>query len=306
MKKLFLFGITSFLVSGSWACDICGCGVGGSYIGILPEFHRHIAGIRYRSNSLQTHLGAGGNITYLTSTEKYSTLELWGGFTAGKKFRIMATVPYAFNERINQGISKNKNGLGDISLTGYYQLLNNAKTVMNEKLLVQSFWIGGGLKLPTGKYTAADKENTSQNTNLFQLGTGSIDFNLNAMYDIRFQDAGLNLSAGYKINTNNKDQYSYGNKITASAQAYYKMRVKKKFTVAPNAGIIYESSKKDIDNKLVVDISGGRLLQGSAGLEITFSKLSTGANWQIPISQKLANDVIRSNNRLMIHLSFPL
>lgn len=306
MKKITITVIALFLFANAKACDICGCGVGGYYIGILPEFYKHIFGIRYRYNSLKTHLGAGGGTTYLTTQERYQTTELWGAWNIGKKFRIMAAVPYAFNERKNQGVSKKKNGVGDISINGYYQLFNFKKAVFSKKLMIQTLWIGGGVKLATGKYTPADKQNNSQNTNLFQLGTASYDFSVHAMYDLRIQDAGLNVSASYKMNTANKYDYSYGNKLNTTAQLYFKFRVKNKFTIAPNTGITYENSKKDIDNQILVDVSGGNLLLGTLGVETTFKKISLGGNWQAPLSQNLANGFVKANNRVMLHVSFLL
>lgn len=306
MKKIIIVLLTLFSGMEASACDICGCGVGGNYIGILPEFHKHIVGIRYRYNSLRTHIGAGGATTYLTTGEKYNTVELWGGWNVGKKFRIMATIPYAFNERSNQGNVNTKNGIGDISINGFYRVLNSSNPIFADKLLVQSIWIGGGIKLPTGKYKPADKLNTSQNTNLFQLGTASYDFSLQAMYDIRLQDMGMNVSAVYKMNTANKYKYNYGNRLNTTAQLYYKLRVKNKFTISPNAGITYENSKKDIDNKIIVDVSGGKLLLGTLGVETNFKKIALGANWQTPLSQSLANGFVKANSRVMLHLSFML
>ncbi len=260
-------------------------------------------GLRYRYNSLRTHIGAGGMQTYLTSSERYNTLELWGGWNIGKRFRIMATIPYGFNERINQGIAKQKNGLGDISLSGFYQLINSKKMIA-KKLLVQTLFIGGGIKLPTGKYNAADKSNTNENANLFQLGTASFDYTLNAMYDIRLQDIGLNINASYKMNTANKYDYNYGNKLSAGTQLYYKYRIKKKLLLAPNAGLLYEHAAKDIDRKFNVDISGGRILNASLGLETMFKRIAVGANWQTPLSQNLASGFVKANNRCMLHVSF--
>ncbi|MBL0198880.1 MAG: transporter [Chitinophagaceae bacterium] len=306
MKKTIITTLAIFLFGTANACDICGCGVGGYYIGILPEFQKHIIGLRYRYNSLKTHLGEGGSTTYLTTKERYQTAELWGAWNIGKKFRIMASVPYAFNERENQGIRNSKNGIGDISVNGYYRLFNDKRTVFTKKILVQSLWICAGIKLPTGKYTPADKLSSTQNTNLFQLGTASFDFSVNAMYEVRIQDAGLNISASYKMNTANKYSYNYGNKLNATAQLYYKIRVKNKFTIAPNAGVMYENSKKDIDNKISVDASGGNLMLGSIGFETGFKKITFGANWQIPLSQNLANGFVNANPRMMAHISFLL
>ncbi|MEO6232749.1 MAG: transporter [Ferruginibacter sp.] len=307
MKKyILILLLTTSVPLVTMACDICGCGVGNSYIGILPDFHKHIFGLRYRYNSMYTHIGVGGSFSYLTTRETYHTMEAWSGWNIGKKFRVMASVPYSFNERTNQGITNSKNGLGDISLSGYYQLLNNRHTVLNKKLLVQSLWIGGGIKAATGKYNPKDKTSANNNANLFQLGTGSTDFNLNAMYDVRLQDMGINISSGYKITTANKYHYEYGNKFNLNAQAYYKFNIKNKLTIAPNAGIQYENTTNDLDNGFDVTVSGGRLLSGIVGVETAFDKFAIGSNFQAPLSQNLANGIVKANNRFMLHVAVAL
>lgn len=94
-------------------CDICGCGIGSYYSGILPEFRKNIFGLRYRYNSLKTHVGPGGLTSYLTTRKKFNTVDIWGGSTIGKKFRLMGYVPFNFNERINQGVHTKRSGPGD-------------------------------------------------------------------------------------------------------------------------------------------------------------------------------------------------
>lgn len=305
MKKTFIITCVALLVTTQVsACDICGCGVGGNYIGILPDFITKIIGIRYRHNSLRTHIGAGGTTTYLTTREAYHTAELWGGWNISKKIRVMAILPYGLNQRSNAEGTHRKNGLGDITLAGYYRLLNRKSTTGSKKILVQSLYVGGGIKLPAGKYNDDDKKNTTQNTNLFQLGTGSVDFLLNAMYDVRLMDAGLNLSASYKINCKNKYDYRYGNKLNSSAQAYYKFKIGKMMSIAPNAGLQYEYAGKDKDDHFNVDLSGGRLLTGTVGAEAVIKKVFVGAGYQVPLSQNLANGFVKANERVMVHIAF--
>lgn len=152
------------------ACDLCGCGVGNNYIGILPEFHKHISGLRYRYNSIFTHLGVGGTFTYLTTKNNYKTVEARGRWNISKKFRIMVSVPYSFNEILNQETTITKNELGDINVSGYYQLINIRHAVFSNKLLIQSLWVGGGVKFATGKYNPLDKNPPTDSANLFQLG----------------------------------------------------------------------------------------------------------------------------------------
>jgi hypothetical protein len=188
---------------------------------------------------------------------------------------------------------------------GFYQVLNNRESA-GEKLLVHSLWIGAGIKIPTGKYDAAEKNNNLQSANIFQLGSGSTDFTLNAMYDIRLQDAGLNTSVSYKINTQNMEQYRYGNKLSANTQAYYKFRILNKFTVAPNAGLLFEKAGLDTDKGYAVDVSGGNILMGTAGIELSLKRVAIGANWQTPLSQDLAGGFVKARDRAMVHLAFML
>ncbi|MDQ8005418.1 MAG: transporter [Pedobacter sp.] len=287
------------------ACDICGCGVGSYYIGILPEYNKRFIGLRYQHKQLQTHLGAQGNVTPLTTDETYQSTELWGGWNLSKKFRVLAFVPYNFNQRSSQASSGAKDGLGDIALMGYYNLFTKS-TSFNSKLLAHSLWLGAGIKAPTGKYEPSERLAVTETPNNFQLGTASTDFTLNAAYDVRLNDLGVNLNINYKINTANKYEYRYGNKLTTNALMYYKFRLFHQLTFAPNAGILYETANKDIENsKYEVDVSGGHSASLVTGFELAMSKFSLGANYQTIVSQELANKRAKAGNRLMLHISVP-
>lgn len=298
-KKIILLFAALLIFTATKACDICGCGVGSYYIGLLPDFKKRFVGLRYQYKTLQSHLGPGGSTSYLTTDETYRTAELWGGWNIGKKFRVLGFVPLNFSERSNQGISKSKMGLGDIAVVGYYQVLNYQNTLGN-KLLVQSLWIGGGIKLPTGKYEPAERKENEDSPNNFQLGTASTDFTLNAMYDIRLMDLGLNANVSYKINTRNKYDYQYGNKFSANLLAYYKLRPLKDLSISPNAGILYETAEKDRES----DVSGGYSLMATTGIELSFKQYSIGGNFQPVLSQELADMKVKAGNRIMVHLTY--
>ena len=110
MKKIFAILFFAVIVNNNAiACDICGCGVGSYYTGILPEFSKKIFGVRYRYNSLLTHIAPGGMTSYLTTKEKFNTIDFWGGWTISKKIRLMGYIPFNMNEKINQGITEKKN-----------------------------------------------------------------------------------------------------------------------------------------------------------------------------------------------------
>lgn len=305
IKTIILSACLLALTLPSRACDICGCGVGSYYIGILPEYNKRFLGLRYQYKSLQTHLGPYGERTPLSTDETYQSAELWGGWNFGKKFRVLAFVPYNFNERSSQAASGKKNGLGDVAVMGYYNLFNHTGA-LGQKLLVQSLWVGAGVKVPTGKYEPSERLAVQESPNNFQLGTASTDFTVNAAYDIRYNDLGLNLNANYKMNTQNKYDYRYGNKFTANALAYYKFRIAHAVTVAPNAGVLYETADKDVESrKYTVEVSGGYSLSAVAGVEVGMRGLSFGANYQNVRSQALAGGRAYAGNRVMVHMSVP-
>src|SRR6185312_4103526 len=135
MKRIIIVMIC--LLTGFYevrACDICGCGVGSYYIGLLPDFKKRFLGIRYQYKTLRSHLGPGGTTSYLTTDETYQTTEVWGGWNIGKRFRVLGFVPVNFNSRRNQGTTISKSGIGDIAIIGYYQVLDKQSTVLNDQL----------------------------------------------------------------------------------------------------------------------------------------------------------------------------
>ena len=304
MKKtlLLIACLASFSVS-AMACDICGCGAGSSYLGILPDFNAKIVGLRFRNSEIRTHVGPNGQSSYLTTTEHYNTFELWGGWNLGKHFRIMATLPLNYDSKTTDDGHESMTGLGDATVQGFYHLYQHKTTLKNSKLLVQDLWIGGGIKLPTGKYNPHDEETTNENANLFQLGTNSFDFMLTAMYDIRLQDLGLNISASYKMNTTNSYAYNYGNKMSINAQFYYKFRIKDNLSIAPNAGLSYEIAGKDLNDGDLVFTTGGYAFFGTAGAELKYKDIALGCNYQPSIAQHLGEGIVQARNKMMVHVA---
>lgn len=305
MKRLFV--IISFIIiqNSLYACDICGCGVGNYYIGILPTFKKNMIGARYQSSVLYSHLKPDRSFSYLTTKERFHIAEVWGAFNVGKKVRIMGMIPWNFIDRYQGGKHTNKSGMGDMAFLGHYQIMQKRKQY-GTKIHAHALWLGSGLKLPTGKYEVEEKNVRDNIQNTFQLGSGSVDLMLNLMHDYRIMDFGMNTNLTYKINGSNKDQYRYGNKLTVNTQLYYKIRSKKGLSMAPNTGIIFEASKKDCNKLQEVDISGGKSLLGTIGLESNIGNISWGANWQKPLYQNLALGSVEGRNRVMIHLSFTL
>lgn len=291
---LLIFGTTE-------ACDICGCGNNGNYIGILPEFHKNIVGIRYRQNSLRTHIGNNGMDTYLTNKETYSAYEFWSSIKIAKNFHLSLTVPYNFSTK--KGLNENQviKGLGDVNLMAFYTLFQSNKLTKSSNVFIQSLSLSAGIKLPTGLYQQIENASSSQ---LFTLGTGTYDFSIGGIYEARLQNTGLNITTNFKMNSFNRFKYQYGNRFQFNTQIYHKFFVIDKLSIAPNTGIQLEINKKDFNKNNIVNISGGSLLNGIIGMECKINNILIGFNSQHPLYQNIANNMISSTTRNMVHLSF--
>ncbi len=115
MKKVFIISIVLLIINlTASACPICGCGGGNLYMGLLPDFKSHFIGLRYHYAQYHSQLVSDPD---QFSTNYYNSIEFWGGMRVGKKFQVMAFVPYYFNKQVDDDGTTTPSGLGDITLS---------------------------------------------------------------------------------------------------------------------------------------------------------------------------------------------
>lgn len=300
MKKILAACCLLLLFFSADACEICGCGVGNYYFGLLPQFKHKFIGLRYQYRNYHTRLTSDPS---QFSNDQYQTAEIWGGINFGKRWQVLAMVPVNFSHQVSDDGIMNNRGLGDIAILANYKVFDITGETNSKKLVNQQFWIGGGVKLATGKFSIDPSDPEIAAIANTQNGSGSTDFMLNAMYNINIDKWGFNTSANYKINNSNNDRYQFGNKLVVNSFVYYSAKAGRQ-TITPNLGILYENAASNKFNSTKVESTGGYITLASAGVELNFNKINVGGNLQAPIKQNFAEGQTTSKLRAMLHVTF--
>ncbi len=300
MKKI-IYILTLLLVINinANACEICGCGTGNYHIGLLPNFKHRFFGLRYNFQNFKTVLHDDAS---QFSHDYYKSIEFWTGWNIGKKWQVIAVLPFNIVHQVSDDGIVNNNGIGDVAILGNYKLWQKS-SVKNNKLITQKLTLGAGVKLPTGKFNVDVFANDVISKSNIQAGSASADIIFNANYNIVIDRIGVNTSASYKINSFNKYEYAFGNKLSSSLIGFYSIE-KNKITFLPNLGLQFEKSEANKLKSEKIEQTGGYLFSTSIGTEVSFKKVTIGTSVQLPLSQNFAERQTVSQFKGMVHVSY--
>jgi hypothetical protein len=303
MKKYYLtllLAVFSFHII--MACDVCGV-AGTNSLGILPGFKKHFVAVRWNERSfLSKHspsISEAGTYSATKSKEHFNTLDVWGRFYLHKRVQLFAFVPFSVNTKIDDAFGTDRFiGLSDISLVTNYVIINTGDSLKQK--VKHNLLVGGGIKLPTGKY--GRKGEAGIMIPNMQIGTGSFDFLLNTVYNMRVKSYGINYDFNYRINTANRKQYLFGNKFNTSVRGFYWHNIQKS-VLMPNAGLYFEHMK-DFKNGSERVFTGGYSLMATAGMDVYIRNFGIGFNFMQPLKNNFAQGYVKPLQRYTINLSY--
>ena len=311
MKNIFMAITILLLAYNANACSICGCGGGNLYLGMYPKFDSKFIGVRYNFSDYKTVLK---NDPSQYSSNTYQSYELWSGFNLSKKWQIFTFIPYQYNKQVSDDGTADNKGIGDISILTNYQLINKHHIVNDKKMLSHQLWIGGGVKLNTGNFSVNPRELdvTLADVNA-QLGSGSTDFIINTRDLYQVENWGIASNLNYKINTQNKFGYQFGNKLTLNTITFYNFN-NKNTDITPNFGLQIENNEGNKLEGHLINLTegidngtyrtGGHSVNLLGGIEVGVKKISFGVNIQAPIRQEYAAAQTNLNWKAIAHLTF--
>lgn len=295
----FIFFFLMFYGSG-FACDLCNC-----YLTITPNDHKNAVGFRYRFSGYEgtgdhqmlmakiLH-GGGGN-----TTEEYNTHEMWGRFYPIPKIQLEFVIPFRYNRLIEEGASpKTVYGIGDLIVLTHYELLSTFPK--GPDAFKHRLYVGGGVKMPTGDYT---KKIDGVIDPHLQTGTGSLDFMLSTLYLVKYKSTGAKASINYSLNNKNRNDFSFANRLNLSTAIFYQINLGDMIWM-PSLGLYYEQAKEDIQDKVALVNTGGKMLLGSFGSDLYYKDYSLNVSYQEPLRQSVATGQPENQGRFIIGLTY--
>jgi hypothetical protein len=283
------------------ACDVCGCSIGGNYFGILPQFNRHFVGLRLSEQSFQSaHSRTAALAGRYDSDERFRTVDVWGRFYPARRLQVMAMAPYHDFFRDENGKQTHSQGFGDASVLANYVALNTGDSL--GRGWKHTLTLGGGVKLPTGQHRLRDTEGDLLHENL-QPGSGSTDFLVTAVYMLRKGAWGFSSDWVGRINTPNRNDYHFGNRLSGSLRAFYWKEMRRS-SLLPNAGVFMDTAAPNRSYGYDVEATGGTVVLATLGLDWYIGPVSVGLTYQRPVAEHLGGGQINAKDRWMTTVNY--
>lgn len=266
MKRAIFFLVTGLLLysNSSDACDACGCSTSMSYLGIVPMTQNHLIGLRYNFQSFDhpiTSVSSSGE--GLVLQDRYHTTEIWGRYSASERLHLFYSIPYRYNQRVEENGNSAASGIGDIQLMANYNLIIQDVDTAYWKHFLR---VGLHTGLPTGKFMQRDP-NKAMYPLWFQVGTGSWGYGLQTFYTVRYKKVGLNTNVRWTYLTQNELDYQPGSRLVSSLQGFYWLNVGK-LTLLPQIGVNLERFEMDQQYEADVIETGGTRMSTAIGLDV--------------------------------------
>lgn len=298
IKYLLLYALL-ILSPATFACDACGCSNSGSYFGLMPQSNKSLIGVRYQRLNFVTHPDSH----VLRTEETFNVTEVYGRFFPVKRVQVMAFIPYRFAQQVTTSETKKQNGVGDATVLVNYNLLNTLMDKESASDFNHTLMLGGGVKVPTGRFKY-DENNLAEVANAnFQSGSGTTDFILNAFYTVNKGQWGLAMNVSRKFNTTNQEHYRFGNQLYGTVDLYRSFKIGN-LSLTPNLGVYGEKSELGTKEGKKVLETGGTLLSGTAGITLFANRWTLGVSAQKPLAQNLSTGFVQARSRGMIQIGW--
>ncbi|NLN33379.1 MAG: transporter [Flavobacteriaceae bacterium] len=278
-------------------CDACGCSAGNGSSGFETLLQSQFVGVKYFAQHYKAKENAFVN--QANYDQYFNTIMLWSRISLTEKLEVYGSIPYHFHNRETNFGNQNIKGIGDATVMGIYTLLNKQTEKMNHHQLN----LGGGVKIPLGKFNESSASGTNPS---FQLGTGSWDVLMALNYRYEFGKSAVMLGLDYTLKGENEKKYEFGDQFNYSVAYHHYFIRKENFILTGRTGFqgeIYQPNKQFGE---ILNRTSGDALFGKAGFELGYKNWSLGSEWMLPVVSNLGSNDIEARSRFSFFLNFGL
>ncbi|MDX2248562.1 MAG: hypothetical protein SF052_17385 [Bacteroidia bacterium] len=293
-RKLSLLALILLVGYGRLlGCEVCGCAATGSMIGIMPQYKNNFVSLGWRYSRFYASENLDGGSDFFHQTD----IRL--GFRLGKRLHIQAVLPYNLNTHISEVEKNSYRGSGDSWVMGEFKIFQSSDS--SKSAFRHYVSAGAGVKTPTGKFDLENQENPMPAN--FQMGSGSWDYLLHSMYNLRFRSWGITADISGRINTENADQYLFGNQIVGTAYLSYLIQTSS-VNIMPFAGVYHERLGRNVYEGIYQYGTGGTGTYAMLGAEAQTKRWGARVSYTPHLSSDYAGGEISGGNRINANLSF--
>lgn len=246
---------------------------------------------------------------FTQSTERFHQLQFVGQYALNKRTIIRAVIPYWQKQRIEESdfesqVTKKRAGIGDIWVQGKYQLFNSNLVQLNNNIQ-HIFWIGAGIKAPTGRGDHFDALNELEPK--LEVGTGSWDFLGSLDYWWNYQYLQIEANATYQYNGKSRYTYQFGNAIHGQLKASYYWQWNN-WVIQPHlqASVYYKTADEMNGRVVTLEDTERTIGFGGIGSAMGYRNIKLHFQYQHPIRERLAELQMETQGQWQIGLQYRL
>jgi hypothetical protein len=282
----------------SISCDVCGGIAAPNTLGLLSGNGYHFIGFRQTWGGFKTRHQEDYSSFVRNTREHFTLSSLNGRWQMNRRINFQVALPFAFNLQQENDDIRSEYGIGDISISSNYLVVNNKNEVKDQTL---NFTTGVRLKLPTGKYV----KNAWETSNLYP-GTGAYDFSINTNLVYSQKSIGMLQENSFTLRTENPVGYKFGNNVFSRLNAFYKKTTKNASLLMPFTGVSYLYTGTDKIQGIDVDqlFNSGHVLNSELGLNILTQKWMFQIRGTYPIFQYIVDGDVTSLGSLELNINY--
>lgn len=282
MKKYFMLIVMVYFSLPVLACDACGCSINGDGWGLMPNNNRHFVGMRFQYRHYHNVHPSDTETGFEVGDDHFYKADLIGRYSITKRFQMVGTFPYRFNDRYESGDHLMEKGLGDASLS--LQYLPIVPGCNDFKHALQ---LNAGAEGPTGKFKFSHDIPANM-----QTGSGTWDYIVGISYMVRYKNIGLAIEGAYRFNGHTESGYDWGNSSSGSAKLFLNINSDSIKTFMPWLSVNAEHYESNIENmkyKIRAAYTGGYMLSLNSGFDYFDDRIGIGVEAGIPIKSDLSD-----------------